>query len=239
MKKKIDTKKMVLRISLDAILAAIASVLYVFCELPISLAIFPSFLKINPSMIALIIATFMIGPWDATGIVFIRMIAKFIFKGTQTSGVGEVADLLIGISSVIPAGIIYNYTNSKHKTIFAFVLVIISWVLAGVITNLFINIPFYKSVAGFSDEVLSKVIGKPVSVITFGLIKSSSITPNNYMLYYILFSVIPFNLMLSVIVVLITAPIHKRLKVLYNSFNFKDSNDIDIFDEKDNENLQK
>ncbi len=238
MKKKIDTKKMILRISVDAILAAIASVLYVFCELPISLAIFPSFLKINPSMIALIIATFMIGPWDASVIVFIRMIAKFIFKGTSTSGVGEVADLLIGITSVIPAGIIYNYTNSKHKTAFSFIAVIVSWVLAGVITNLFINIPFYKSVAGFSDEVLAKVIGKPVSVITFGLIKTKNITADNYMLYYILFSVIPFNLMLSVFVVLITLPLHKRLKSLYANFNLKNSEDINVFDEID-ENSQK
>lgn len=229
--KKIDTNKMILRISLDAILAAIASVLYVFCELPISPAIFPSFLKINPSMIAVIIVAFMIGPWDASLVVCIRMVAKFILKGTQTSGVGEVADLLIGMLTVIPSGIIYNYTNLKHKNLFSFLAIIIFWVLAGVITNLFINIPFYKNVAGFSDEILAKAIGKPVSIITFGLIKAKNITANNYMLYYILFSVIPFNLILSLIVVFITIPIHKRLKGFYSNFNFKKEKNIDFFDE--------
>jgi len=42
------------------------------------------------------------------------------------------------------------------------------------------------------------------------------VTADNFMVCYVFLAVIPFNLMLSLIVVLITIPIHNRLKALYD-----------------------
>ena len=39
--------------------------------------------------------------------------------------------------------------------------------------------------------------------------------------YYIIFSIIPFNLMLSVVVTIFTALVHKRLKYLYDMIGRK------------------
>ena len=206
------------RISFDAIFAALAVVLYCFGPKFKLATIFPSFLEINFSMVPIIILAFMLGPWDAALAVLVRMIIKFMV-GTGTMGVGELADLLIGLLCCLPAGLIYHESKFKHKTLFAFISVVIMWVLGGIFTNIFINIPFYKAAFKMSDEALAGMISTPISAISFGLIKADSITPANYMFYYILFSIIPFNLMLGLAVTLITAPIHVRLKSLYDMIN--------------------
>lgn len=233
MKKRIDTRKWILRICLDATFAAITTVLYLFAKF--NLAIFPSFLDINLSMIPVIICAFMLGPWDAASCVLIRFVIKIMTIGTSTGYVGEFADLLIGSLTCIPAGIIFNYTSMKNKTIISFVCVVLSWVLAGVFTNMFINIPFYKSYWHIDNAVLANMISKPVKLISFGAVKN--VNAKNFMFYYIMFAVIPFNLLLSLVVVLVTAPVHRRLRVLYESFSIKEDKSLDnIFDEdKDND----
>ena len=230
MKNRIDTRKWVLRISLDAAFAAITTVLYLFAKF--NLAIFPSFLDINLSMIPVIICAFMLGPWDGAVCVLIRFIIKIMTIGTSTGYVGEFADLLIGSLTCIPAGIIYNYTNLKRKSFISFVVVIVSWVVAGIFTNIFINIPFYKSYWHINNSVLANMISKPTRLITFGAIKN--VSASNFMFYYIMFAVIPFNLFLSLIVVGVTVPVHKRLKVLYENFGLKKNKELEkIFDEND------
>ena len=95
---------------------------------------------------------------------------------------------------------------------------------------MFINIPFYKSYWHINNAVLANMISKPVKLITFGVVKS--VSAKNFMLYYILFTVIPFNLMLSVGIVAVTLPVHKRLRVLYEMFAFKKNKDLDsVFDD--------
>lgn len=232
MKNKIDTRQLVSRICIDAAFAAITTVLYLFAKF--NLAIFPSFLDINLSMIPVIICAFMIGPWDSALCVLVRFVIKIMTLGTSTGYVGEFADLLIGALTCIPAGIIYNYTDSKRKTLYAFLSVIICWVLAGIFTNMFINIPFYKSYWHINNAVLANMISKPVKLITFGAVKS--VSAKNFMLYYIIFTVIPFNLMLSLVIVAVTIPVHKRLRVLYEMFAFKKNKDLDsVFDDEKKE----
>jgi hypothetical protein len=52
------------------------------------------------------------------------------------------------------------------------------------------------------------------NLITFN--NCPEITQNNFIFYYVILAVIPFNLMLSSLVVAITALVHKRLKVIYD-----------------------
>ena len=62
--------------------------------------------------------------------------------------------------------------------------------------------------------------------ISFGRI--AEVNEGNFLMLYILIGVIPFNLLLSLIVVGITAPVHKRLKVLYDMIGTKASSNIDL-----------
>ena len=210
------------RIVFDAVFAAITTIFYIFFKIECKfIPIFPNFLDLNFSMIAVIICAFMIGPWDAAICVIIRCLLKWLFVGTNTGYVGEIADVLIGLAACIPAGLIYHKTNLKHKGLFALISVVVGWVSMGILSNLFINIPWYSSfyfkTNYYKDGVPSQLIGMTsdaIKTITFGNVKE--ITQSNFMLFYILFAVIPFNLILSLIIVLLTAPIHNRLHILYD-----------------------
>ena len=108
MKKYLSVK----RLSFVAIFSALSSVLYLFLKFP--LPIFPSFLEINFSMIPIIICAFMFGPIDAVVVVVIRFVIKLITISSHTAGVGEIADIIIGILVSLVAGSIFNYTKLKH-----------------------------------------------------------------------------------------------------------------------------
>lgn len=219
--KRITNPFSIKRIVFVAAFAAITSILYAFVKIDGKfIPFFPNFLDINISMIPVIICAFMIGPWDAAICVILRCIMKWVLVGTGTGYVGEIADVLIGLAACIPAGIIYHKTSLKHKGLFALMSVVIGWVLMGIISNIFINIPWYSSfyfkTDYYKDGVPDALIGMTsdaIKTITFG--KVDGLTKDNYMMFYILFAVIPFNLLLSLVVVLLTAPIHNRLHVLY------------------------
>lgn len=201
------------RISFTAIFAAISTILYCYVKFP--LPIFPSFLDVNFSMIPIIICTFMLGPWDACVCIILRCLLKWILPpGTGTQYVGELADVLIGLAAVIPAGLIYHKSNSKHKTLFAFIAVAACWVGMSIISNIFINIPWFTHLYfGGNQAPLVGICNTAFEVISFGKIQASN---DSFMVCYVFLAVIPFNLMLALMVILITAPIHKRIKVLYD-----------------------
>lgn len=199
------------RLTFIAIFAALAVVFYSFIP-KIKLPIFPPFLEINFSMIPILICAFMMGPIDATVCVVIRFLVKLPMS--STGFVGELADVLIALPVVIAVGLIYHHTTLKRKTLLSLVSVVVIWVLMGVITNAFINIPFYSEFYAGGMEMIVGACGDAFKVISGGVIQDVSV--DNFMFYYLLCAVIPFNLLLSLIVVVITLPIHHRLKVLYD-----------------------
>lgn len=207
-----NKKNVIKRIAFIAAFSAISGVLYCFLKFP--LPIFPSFLDINFSMIPIIICAFMLGPWDACICLLLRFVVKIIGPGTGTAYVGELADIFMGLATAIVSGCIYKYTKWKAKAPIAFVSVIVVWVLTGIITNVFINIPFYLQF--YFDGAWEPLIGmcdSAFKLISFG---RATVNVDNFMMYYVFLAVIPFNLLLSGIVAGITALIHKRLRVLYD-----------------------
>ena len=208
-------KKMsVKRLTLVAIMSAISGILY--CFLKFNIPIFPMFLDINLSMIPIIIVAFMLGPLDSCVIILIRFLIKIILVGSSTAYVGEVADIIICLPTALICGCIYNYSNFKYKELFAFISIPITWIISGVLSNYFINIPFYKGVYGI--DAIINLSCDAFKLISFG--KIVDINASNFMKYYLVYAVIPFNLLLSLIVIAVTLPVHKRLRMLYDKFDF-------------------
>lgn len=207
MKKVLTVKRM----SFTAVFAALSVVLYTVVP-KIQLPIFPPFLEINFSMIPILICAFMLGPIDATICVVVRFLIKLPFSGTGF--VGEAADLLIGLPVAISAGGIYIHTHWKRKELWAFLCSIFLWVSMSLISNAFINIPFYSQFYSGGLEMIVKASSDALKIISFGHIQN--VTQENFMFYYLTFSVLPFNLLLSLLVVLVTWPVHKRLRSFYD-----------------------
>lgn len=193
-------KAMTLRdISLISLFAALSFILYF---LKISLPIFPSFLEMNLSMLPIIIIGFILGPIEGVTVVLLRTCLKLPF--TSTACVGELADMLIGITVVLTSSIIYDHHKTKKGAIISLVFGSISWVLISVLTNWLINIPFY----------LALYFNNDVNVLIGLLSMIPNVNESNYMIKYLLFAVVPFNLILSAIVSLITFLIYKKISFL-------------------------
>lgn len=197
---KIKSIKKLVTIS---ILAALSIVLYYFIRIPASLIFpfMPPFLKIQFSSIPIYIGGFLFGPISGVIIVIIRFLAKL--PGSSSIGVGELSDLIIGLVTVLTSSIIYHKNKTKSSAIIATSSIVVMWLIASVISNWLFIIPIYISLYGF-DQVMGLLQNIP------------GITENNYMLYYILIGVVPFNLILSIIVSLVTFFTYKRLSKLYD-----------------------
>lgn len=215
MKKKISIKRM----TTIAIFSALSILFYTIIP-KISLPIFPPFLELNFSMVPIVICSFMLGPIDGAICVLVRFFVKLPM--TITMCVGETADLLIGLPVAIVCGVIYNNTKWKHKEIIAFSGAFLSWIILSVITNAFINIPFYSWMLKESGgmDALIFVTWEAFYTISGGRV---IVNEDNFMFYYLTLSVIPFNTLLSMVVLLITWPVHKRLKVLYSQIGNKNT----------------
>ena len=180
---------------MDATLAALSIILYL---VKFSLPIFPQFLEMNLSMLPIIIAVLLFRFRDASIIVVLRLVGKLIFMGTTTQYVGEIADIFLGLVVVIIMSLI------KKKTTNPFILtglIILSWTLGGVVSNLAINIPLYIKFMGITmDDLVNMCSIMP------------GINKDNFLLYYSLFAVVPFNLILSSCVGIVSILVYGRLK---------------------------
>lgn len=199
------------RISIIAMFATIAGVLYAF-GFSIQVA-FPFWLELNFSDIPALIGTFSLGPLSGGIIVFIKILVKLIIKGTSTVFVGELADLIIGLAFVIPAGLIYKRMRTFRGALAGMAAGTFFSVLFSVLANWLVLVPFYLEL--FFGGDWNQLIA-PMRVL-FG----DGVTQATFYNFYLWISVLPFNLMRCLIAVLITLPVYKRISVLINNLNDK------------------
>lgn len=195
--------KLIKKIALIAILAALSTVLYLFVKFPLPF-IFPSFLDVQFSNLPAIIGGFVTGPIGGIIIVLIRFILKLAFS--STAFVGEFADLIIGITVVLTTSLIYRRIRSKQGAVIALVAGTVSWIVMGVIANYFVLVPFYIKLY-FGGDINSFI--RLLSVIP-------GVNEQNYMLKYIMFAVIPFNLLLGSSVSALTFIVYRRIGDLFD-----------------------
>jgi len=196
--------KFIKKMALIAILSAVSFGLY-YINFPIPF-LFPGFLKVNFSNLPILIGGFTLGPVAGTAIVIIRFLIKLPL--TDTVFVGEIADLIIGFASVIPAAIIYRHNKSKKGAAMALVISTLFWIASGMLANMFVLVPAYIKIY-FNGNINSFV--NTLKIIP-------GVTEHNYMSKYILWAVIPFNTLISVVVNIITYIVYKRISFLVHSF---------------------
>lgn len=193
--KKLNIKQMCVL----SIMSALSVILYYFAKF--NLPFFPSWLDIQFSDIPALISSFMYGPISGSIVIVIRFIVKL--PATITSGVGEMADLLIGLTLVITSGLIYKRHHSFKGAIVSMILGMLLATAMAVFANYFILIPAYMKIAHFPKEAL---VG--------GMSYIKGINNSNFMVYYLLVGVIPFNLFRYLLVFIITLLLYKRLHLL-------------------------
>ena len=187
-----------------AMLSSLSVVLYLYVKFPIQPLIFfmPNFLDIHFSNVPIYIAGYLLGPSSGAMVAIIRFIVKL--PQTRTATVGELSDLVIAMATVLVTSILYQKYKSKNTAIWLSIAMIPIWIFTSVLSNWLIIMPFYISVYGF-DAVLGMMQNVP------------GINGDNFMTYYLFIVVVPFNLILSSLVSLITFFTYKGISRFYTS----------------------
>ncbi len=199
----------VLQIVIIANLSALSVLFYFVLKFPLPF-IFPSFLDIQFSNLPAIIGGFVLGPVGGGAIVAIRTLIKLPFS--STAGAGEIIDLIIGLSTVLTSSIIYKKMKTKKGAIVASLWGMLAWVFVAVMANYLFVIDFY--IEFYFNGAVQPLIGM-LSIIP------GEVTVDNYMWKYLVFAAIPFNILLSGLVYLITFLVYKRISHLIDFFGEK------------------
>ena len=173
-----------------SMLAALAAGL-MFIEFPLPF-IAPSFYEFDFSEVPVLVGTYSMGPVAGVIIELVKILVKFLIKGTSTGGVGELANFIIGCSLILPAGLIYKHKKSRKSA------------LIGMLFNSFVLVPLYSNFMPI-EAIIS--LGKEIVPFI-----SDTFT-------FCIFCVGPFNIVKGLIISLIVFFIYKPLSNLIRSID--------------------
>lgn len=175
------------------LLSAIASLL-MFMEMPVPMM--PVFLKLDLSELPAVIAAFALGPAAA---VLVELIKNIIHSAnSQTVGIGECANFLVGISFLIPAGHIYRKYSNYRGAILALVTGTVTMVLCASLFNYYILLPLYQVALHFPLE----------KIINMGSAANPHITD---LKTFITYAIAPFNLLKGLVISTLSLLIYKKI----------------------------
>lgn len=188
------------------VLSAISIIIMLF-EIPLWFA--PPFYKLDLSEAIILVGGFALGPVAAILIEFVKILLNLLFNGTQTAGVGELANFIMGVSLVLPAAIIYKYKKSLKGAIIGMLAGIVSLVLIGSILNLYLLLPMYSTLYGLPLD----------AIVEMGSKLNPSIRNLNT---FVLMITAPFNAVKGIACALLATLLYKRLSpILHKEFSKK------------------
>lgn len=198
------------RISAIALFSALAGILHVL-KFPLPFA-FPEFLEFDFSDIPLLIGSFALGPVAGCIIVVVKILIKLVCLGTANAFVGELANLLIGIAFVLPAGLIYRRKRTWGGAIAAMLVASVCSIAVAMLANRFILIPYYVEIMfhGSWDPLL-------------GMLSSlfPSVTQDSFYTFYLWVSVLPFNALRCLVASVVTVFVYKHISRAINRLDAK------------------
>lgn len=197
-----SNNKNVKKLALVAFFSALSAIL-MFFDFPLPIA--PSFMKMDLSELPVIIGGFILGPISCVTISILKVLIKFMIKGTSTMFLGELANLIGSIVYALPSSIIYAKLKNKKRAIHGLILGALLSSLVCTLFNAFLLFPLYMNVFHMSEDV---IIGMCRAILPF----------IDSMLRVMLFSVLPFNLLKFSITSIITYLLYKNVSKLTKEF---------------------
>jgi len=191
-KKLLNIKNMT-KISILSVIA------FILMQLEFPVPIFPSFLKIDLSDLPALIGGFALGPVVGILIELFKNLMHLV--QTSTSGVGELANFLVGVALVAPASLIYYRDKTKKNAIIGLIVGTIAMGIVGGLANNFILLPFYANVLKFPID----------AIVEMGNLVNNNIVDLNSLIIY---AIIPFNILKGIILSIITMLVYKRISTL-------------------------
>ncbi len=180
-------------------LAAVAVILMIF-EIPLPFA--PAFYEIDFSEVPVMVGCFAMGPLAGALIELVKILLNFVITGTDTAGVGELANFIIGCSLCVPAGLIYRRNRTRKNALIGMITGTLLMTVIGCVINAFVLLPTYAVAFGLSMDKL----------VAMGTAVNSGITGIST---FVMFAVAPFNLLKGILVSVIVFLIYKKISPIF------------------------
>lgn len=178
--------------------AALSGVIMLL-EIPLFFA--PSFYKLDFSEVPVLICAFAMGPVEGVVCEFLKVVVKLLLKGTTTAFVGDFANFAVGCSFVLPASVIYHTNRTFKRAVISLAAGGLTMTVFGSLFNAVYLIPAF-----------SKLYGAPIEAI---IAMAQEVNPHvTSVTGLVVMCVVPFNLLKSLVVSVITLPLYKRVKKL-------------------------
>ena len=188
-------------------IAMLGVLAYVVMFLEFALPIFPSFLKMDFSDLIPLLGALALGPVAGILSELIKNLLHLL-TASHTGGVGELANFVVGSAFCATAGFYYQRHKTKKGALVSLILAAVAMIVAGALVNYFITVPLYAAVLGWSTEM---IVGMSQGVIP--AIKDK--------LTLIIYAFCPFNLIKSIVLVVITIPLYKKVLPLLHKESLK------------------
>ena len=198
---KVQSRVNVRNMTVTAMLSAAA---FVLMFLDTAIPLMPNFIKLDLSELPALIASFALGPVWGVMVCLIKNLLHLTM--TQTGGVGELSNFILGASFVLPAGLIYHRKKTKGRAI---VGAVVGALIMGAISfpsNLFIVYPVYYNFMSKEAIIAAYQVVAPFA-------KISSIEQ------CLLFFNVPFTFVKGMISAIITILIYQPLRPLLKGNN--------------------
>ena len=184
------------RLTATAMLAAVATVLmFINTSVPM---LMPGFIKLDLSELPGLIASFAMGPLYGMAVCAVKNLLNLFF--TNTAGVGELSNFLLGTMFVVPAGLIYRVKKTRLSALIGALTGAVFMAAGSLLTNYYIVYPFYIRTVMPLETILNAY---------------RAINPNVETLWdaLLLFN-LPFTFVKGMLSALISFPVYKHISFL-------------------------
>ena len=171
-----------------AILTAIASILFLI-EIPVV-----AFYRLDLSNVPVLLGTFSMGAVPGLIILFLKSAIGLLHS--NSAGVGELADFIMGAALILPAAFIYHRNKTRKNAIIGMIIGTLCTAIVGVLVNKFIMIPFYMGAFHMDMQ---------------GILDFARVTGIDTEWKLLLLITAPFNLLKGTVLCIVTGLIYKPL----------------------------
>lgn len=179
------------------IFGALSAILYVVPVFQLKLPFLPAFMELHFDEIPAFIAGYAYGPFTALIVILVKTIIKLPFSSTLM--VGELADFLFSSAFVLPAAFIYKKVRNLKGVFIGFGVSFVLQVIVASVMNVFAILPFYMQVMNYPYDVIMDMCSEANPLV------------KNLGFDYVMFVVVPLNVIKNTIVLVITFFVYKGI----------------------------
>lgn len=175
------------------ILAAVA-VMLMFFEVPVPMM--PAFLKLDASELPAVVGALALGPLAGVAIELVKNLLHAL--QSQTMGIGELANFLVGTAFVVPVGLVYRYKSTWQGIVLGLTAGTLAMVAAASVLNYYMLLPLYQLVLHFPlDQLIAIGTAANPQIMDVGS--------------FITLAIAPFNALKGMVVSLFTLLLYRKI----------------------------